>query len=83
MSYDYYGNKFPILLHIARWWNKLTEDNNKQYNPKDPGHRDGGGPGHEKRSNEPASKEYRNRTHEHERFTEQEKESLFGKGYKK
>lgn len=62
----------------------IVSDENKkqQHNPKDPGHR-GGGPGHEKRSNEPARKSYRNRTHEHERFTEEEKESLFGKGYKK
>lgn len=55
---------------------------NKYPNKKPPGHL-GGGPGGEKRSNEPLRKSYRNRTHEHERFTEEEKESLFGKGYKK
>ncbi|OEL06864.1 hypothetical protein AST13_02160 [Staphylococcus xylosus] len=61
----------------------MTEDNNKQYNPKDPGHRGGGGPGHEKRSNEPARKSYNNRTTEFERPSESTMESLFGNDYKK
>ena len=56
----------------------------QQYNPDDPAHRGGGGGlGREKRSNEPTKKSYRNRTHEQERFTEEEKESLFGQEYKK
>lgn len=61
----------------------MPEDNNKQHPSKDPGHRGGGGSGHEKRSNEPARKSYNNRTTEFERPSESTMESLFGKDYKK
>ncbi|HDP1995939.1 TPA: hypothetical protein ACRVOW_002467 [Staphylococcus aureus] len=61
----------------------MTEDNNKQYNPKDPGHRGGGGAGYEKRSNESTRKSYNNRTTEFERPSESTMESLFGNDYKK
>ncbi|PTE42208.1 hypothetical protein BUY79_02325 [Staphylococcus equorum] len=60
----------------------MTEENNKQHNPKDPGHR-GGGPGGEKRSNEPARKSYRNHTHDHETLSESNLEEKFGKGFRK
>lgn len=61
----------------------MSDENKKQqHNPKDPGHR-GGKPDGEKRSNDSIQKNYRNRTHEHERFTEEEKDSLFGKERKK
>lgn len=62
----------------------MSEGNKKQqYNPKDPGHRGGGGPGHEKRSNEPTRKNYNNRTTEFEGPSESTMESLFGNDYKK
>nr|WP_245355997.1 hypothetical protein [Staphylococcus sp. GDK8D68P] len=62
----------------------VSEENKKQqHNPKDPGHRGGGGPGHEKRSNEPTRKNYNNRTTEFERPSESTMESLFGNDYKK
>lgn len=61
----------------------MSEDNRKQHNPKDPGHRGGGGQVHEKRNNEPARKSYNNRTTEFERPSESTMESLFGNDYKK
>lgn len=61
----------------------VSDENKKQqHNPKDPGHRGGGGPGHEKRSNEPARKNYNNRTTDYKEPNETTMESLFGKGYK-
>ncbi|MGV3043470.1 hypothetical protein ACEE08_11220 [Staphylococcus rostri] len=61
----------------------MTKDNNKQYKPKDPGHRGGGGAGHEKRNNDPARKSYNNHTTEFERPSESKIDALFGKNKKK
>ncbi|MBS5965334.1 hypothetical protein HMPREF2564_11545 [Staphylococcus sp. HMSC068D03] len=63
----------------------MSKDNNNNQNipnKKEPGHF-GGGPGGEKRSNEPARKSYNNRTTEFEKPNESTMESLFGKEFKK
>ncbi|MCG6208994.1 hypothetical protein G8J24_05205 [Staphylococcus warneri] len=61
----------------------MSEDKRQQYIDKDPGHRGGGGPGREKRSNEPLRKSYRNHSQEHSLPNESRLEEKLGKDFRK
>lgn len=61
---------------------KDNNDNQNIPNKKEPGHL-GGGPGGEKRSNEPSKKNYRNRTTDFKEPNETTMDSLFGKNLEK
>lgn len=56
----------------------MSDENRKQYNPKGPSHRSGR-PDGEKRSNEPARKNYRNHTKDHEIPTEDDIKTILKK----
>lgn len=61
----------------------MKKDNNKtNINKKQPGH-SGGGPGGEKRSNEPLRKSYRNHSQEHSLPNESRLEEKLGKDFRK